>query len=597
MASTSIPARAYCSPSGVVLLAFHWKSPAGKPLFGFSIKRTPGFYDPNSGMQLPFNWLPNRLNFFGPLDEDASSNVAPIQKFMWWDARFHPEQDGGKKFVYDIIPMTGTAEALEPVPNVRGKVTLTFPAREDQSIATWFNRPFVSSQAFSRLLQRYGVDSNAKLSDLSPQQREGILGWLSNGLQDPITQVLAEKANVDGAVYHFTDTQWLMPAFEKRTPAKTSLVLHWKPEGKTGNKSLANEKFEKALRKNVTFHKRTNIPSLMHDKILVVSKAGKADKVLMGSANFTTGALTSQANVLHVWSNPKLAAAYLDRIKLLQNDMGKSTKKKPGLPAQWSAPIALGGGATVRAFFPPEPGTKKENGPGQSVLPIAEAVKKAKSSIVFCFFSSTDEGVRNACLDAAKRGLMMYGLVNKIPKNPPKNTPQNKASIELFQHSKKSSDIVGAASLLSQVPEGWLREIFNFGAGDKAPAKGKGKAPSPPDVHVHHKFILIDGETDHPVLYTGSANISSNSAYSNDENLLEIRGARALSAVYLAEFMRLYEHYRFRFVSNRDEKAAKGAKKNARKKLRLDDTGLKWFKKYFAAASPESRAAKRLAGA
>ena len=591
MATTNIPARAYCSPSGVVLLAFYWKPPANKPFFGFSIKRTPGFYDTNSGLQLPFNWLPNRLNFHGPLDEDSPSSVAPIQKFMWWDARFHPKEDGGKKFVYDVIPITGSSDSLEPVPNVRGRVTVTFPAREEQGIGTWFNRPFVSSQAFSRLLQRFGVDTKSRLSDLSPEQREGILGWLSNDIQDAVFAVLKEKGNVDGAIYHFSDTQWLKPAFEKRSRTKTSVVLHWKPEGTTGHKTLANQDFEKKLRKNVTFFKRTKVPSLMHDKILVVSPSGKAQKVLMGSANFTTGALTSQANVLHIWSFPKLAQAYLDRVKLLQAD----PSKRQGLPAEWSQPINLKGGGSVRVFFPPEPGEKKTKGPGQSVVPISEAVKKAKSSVVFCLFSSTDDGVRNACLAAGKRGLMMYGLVNQISNNPPKNTPQNKAKVELFQHSKTSSDIVGAASLLSQVPEGWLREIFSFGVGDKAVAEGNGgKRSSVPEVHIHHKFVLIDGETDHPILYTGSANISSNSAYHNDENLLEIRGARALSAIYLAEFMRLYEHYRFRFLSDRDAKKKKAGTK--KKVLRLDDTGRKWFKRFFMAGSPESRSTKRLAG-
>lgn len=595
MPATNIPARAYCSPSGVVLLAFHWKPPANTPFFGFSIKRTPGFYDPNSGLQLAFNWLPNRLNFHGPLDEDAPSSVAPIQKFMWWDARFRPKQDAGKKFVYDIAPMGGSADALKPVPNVRGRVTITFPAREEQAIATWFNRPFVSSQAFSRLLQRYGVEPNAKLNDLSPQQREGILGWLANDIPEAIVELLKEKGTINGAIYHFTDTQWLKPAFQKRSRPTTSIALHWKPEGKTGHKVLANEDFRGKLGKNVTFHKRTAIPSLMHDKILVLSASDKAKKVLMGSANFTTGALTSQANVLHVWNYPALAQVYLERVKLLQADKGK----RDHLPAQWSDPIKLNSGATARVFFSPEPGTKKSNGPGQSITPIIEAIKKAKTSVVFCLFSSTDDGVRNACLGAAKRGLMMYGLVNQISNNPPKNTKANKAKIELFQHSKKTYDIVGSASLLSQVPEGWLREIFTFGAGDKAAAKVKDpKQGTVPEVHIHHKFILIDGETDHPVLYTGSANISSNSAYSNDENTLEIRGAKGLSAVYLAEFMRLYEHYRFRFVSDRQAKAAK--KKGAagkRKPLRLDDTGHKWFKKYFTPGTPESRSAKRLAGA
>lgn len=588
---STLPARAYSSPSGVVLLAFYWKPPKNTPFFGFSIKRTPGFYDPNSGLQLPFNWLPNRLNFHGPLDEDAASNIAPIQKFMWWDARFHPKEDAGKKFTYEIRPISGSAESLQPVPGVIGRVNLTFPSREDGAIATWFNRPFVSSQAFSRLLQSTGADPKSKLADLTPEQREKILGWLSNDLQDAVVDFIHPKNRIDGAIYHFSDTQWLKPAFAQREKSKTSITLHWKKEGKT-KKIFANEEFKKKLSKNIQFHERTKIPSLMHDKILIVSSKNgdkkKAQKVLMGSANFTTGALTSQANVLHVFSVPALAQLYLDRVELLAKDTPKGKGKSNGLTAEWSKPIRLTGGGTVRVFFPPEPGDKKSKGAGQSVLPIAEAVKKAKSSVLFCYFSSTDQGVQKACFDAAKRGLMMYGLVNQIAGNEPAPGPGKEVSVALFHRSRTQSDIVGAASLLSGAPPGWLREIFSLGAGDKPPSKGK-KKDYVPEVHIHHKFILVDGETKNPVLFVGSANISSNSAYKNDENLLEIRGAKALSQIYLAEFMRLYEHYRFRFVSRRDSKG------KTPKPLRLDDTGRKWFTKYFKAGTPEARSVKRLA--
>jgi phosphatidylserine/phosphatidylglycerophosphate/cardiolipin synthase-like enzyme len=65
---------------------------------------------------------------------------------------------------------------------------------------------------------------------------------------------------------------------------------------------------------------------------------------------------------------------------------------------------------------------------------------------------------------------------------------------------------------------------------------------------VHHKFIVIDAEGANPVVYTGSANMSRNSEQYNDENLLEIRDAR-IAAIYLAEFLRLYEHYRARALS------------------------------------------------
>ena len=71
-------------------------------------------------------------------------------------------------------------------------------------------------------------------------------------------------------------------------------------------------------------------------------------------------------------------------------------------------------------------------------------------------------------------------------------------------------------------------------------------APGAPPVTIHHKFIIIDAETDTPTIYTGSANMSDASQHSNDENLLEIKGDKKLAAVYMSEFLRLYEHYRAR---------------------------------------------------
>jgi phosphatidylserine/phosphatidylglycerophosphate/cardiolipin synthase-like enzyme len=58
--------------------------------------------------------------------------------------------------------------------------------------------------------------------------------------------------------------------------------------------------------------------------------------------------------------------------------------------------------------------------------------------------------------------------------------------------------------------------------------------------------VFVLRETDSPVLFAGSANMSKSSVNGNDENLLEIKRSRPVAAIYLAEFMRLYEHYRAR---------------------------------------------------
>lgn len=77
-------------------------------------------------------------------------------------------------------------------------------------------------------------------------------------------------------------------------------------------------------------------------------------------------------------------------------------------------------------------------------------------------------------------------------------------------------------------------------------------------MHIHHKFIVIDAQTDNPIIYTGSNNLGNNSTHRNDENLLEIKGSPELAQTYFAEFMRLYEHYRARALWNMAQPAAKG---------------------------------------
>jgi phosphatidylserine/phosphatidylglycerophosphate/cardiolipin synthase-like enzyme len=72
------------------------------------------------------------------------------------------------------------------------------------------------------------------------------------------------------------------------------------------------------------------------------------------------------------------------------------------------------------------------------------------------------------------------------------------------------------------------------------------KSGGPPPIHVHHKFIVIDGDTLDPTIYSGSPNFSAASEQSNDENELEIKGNTRLAQIYVAEFMRLYNHYRAR---------------------------------------------------
>src|SRR5437016_11650775 len=102
MAKASV--KAYASP-GCVFLAFDW--PDGKKhsdFLGFAIRRKPGYTREGQAQ-----FLFNKLDFI-PLTKDSkpkTSDVAPIQKFNWWDGGIDTG-DRGKTFEYTVTPVRGT---------------------------------------------------------------------------------------------------------------------------------------------------------------------------------------------------------------------------------------------------------------------------------------------------------------------------------------------------------------------------------------------------------------------------------------------------------------------------------------------------------
>ena len=301
----------------------------------------------------------------------------------------------------------------------------------------------------------------------------------------------------------------------------------------------------------------------MHDKFLVRRGAGDhAEAVLTGSANLTIPGLCVQANVLHAFESPSLAALYLARQHLLATD--PTLKNTAAANTGWSAPIALAGGQ-ARVFFPPEPKTERV-----SLDTIVNAVRAADSSVIFCCFTPTDLPILNACFEAGDEGRMMFGLVNSVDLPSPGDVSYA-SKIELYHRSQDNRDVMGKGGFTGALtPLGFLQEPGSVPFAD------------PFGVRIHHKFVLIDAETDTPVLYTGSANLSNNSAHQNDENLLEIVGSPQLAHAYLAEFLRLYEHYRARLFFER-------FKSGDFETFKLTPNA-SWAKKYYTPDSPEARA-------
>jgi phosphatidylserine/phosphatidylglycerophosphate/cardiolipin synthase-like enzyme len=550
-----VKVRSYCSPT-LVLLALDWPDGARKDFLGFAISREPGYRN-KDGETEALSWLPNRVGFDGPAAArhvDFPSNTSPLQKFQWWDARID-DPDRGKEFTYTVYPVVGTPDDLHLLKECAVVHKLRIPPPEEKGIGTYFNRAVVSSQAFSK-----------KFGDLDEERLPEALAWLANGLEKVVPSFMSNASNIEGAIYHLTDKWWVRPALHD---VKKASIVYNQTRRDDANAATVEE-LESA--EQVEFLPRTRA-NIMHNKFLVRFEGRTPVAVLAGSANFTTEGLATQANVLHTFKSEKLARLYLDRKTLLADDPTISETAKE---AGWSKPVSVGD-AKVSVFFPPEPKKGRE-----SLDRVVEAVQRAKQSVMFCLFSPTDEELRDAIFDAADDGKMMFGLINSISERvdedeEPSNAAE-KAKVEIYHRSRDHKDVF-AHDLYpnDSAPDGFWFETSNLpGAGSKFP------------VYIHHKFVIIDAETDKPTVFTGSANMSGNALYRNDENLLQITGSPRLAAIYLAEFLRLYEHYRARATWNRYM-----AGRTRTYKLQPDN---RWTGKAYKKGSPEYKSRINMAG-
>jgi phosphatidylserine/phosphatidylglycerophosphate/cardiolipin synthase-like enzyme len=579
-----VNARAYLSPT-LVLLAMDWPDGETRQDFlGFAIRRTPGFIDFNTGVVAASSMLPNRISFDGPPpagQPDFPSDVAPIQKFMWWDARLDGST-AGDSLTYDITPVCGVPGALQPIVEDTRSLTVLLPTHVEFGIGTWFNRAVMSSQAFSRKLRSFNVPPG----QLTPAQALELRQWLANGMETPVPDFVGPDApafdSVVGAIYHLTDKVWIVPALQA-TMTNKSIGLVFDAD----DPAVSADALDTLTQ--AQFFPRDRL-AIMHNKFLVAgdelqnAEQAAPKRLTCGSANYTTQGLTAQANLVHTFASAELARLYFDRFELLKTNPTKTnTTKHVG----WSTTVSVGD-AGVRVFFSPEKG--QPGSPSISIETIVANIHAATSSVIFCLFTPTDEQLRQACFSVGDAGKMMFGLVNNIKRTQPGVTPTTTgnipadqlAALELFHRSRNQKDTIGAEFFdAALTPPGFETEINVF----------PGETPPPfPPVIVHHKFIVIDAETDSPVIYTGSANMSGNSVFNNDENLLEIKGSSRLAQIYLAEFLRLYEHYRARASFIRFKRSNLPASL-AGFALRPDRS---WAKKHYTVGSPEFKARVRM---
>lgn len=521
---------------GSSLLAFNLDKKLTKNLAGFAIKRTaPGGKS---------TYIPNRLSFASRVTSDTKpeeigghpSSEAPLQKFRWIDI---PEEMQSGEFRYEVTAMQfGKDGKLIAGPSV--EVGLEIEPRKTGQFEFGYTRGYLSSQAYTDLFKNAPIRPAKKtiLYDTKPYAKQyEWLGYHARKLVfDFVDECVKDKSiTVDLFAYDLDEPDFLraMQKLGKRLRAYLdNAPLHTK----AGALEIdAHQMLVKSA--GAANVKQGHFQRFAHNKVLIQKKNGRAVKVLTGSANFSVRGLYVQANNILVFADPQTAGLYETYFEQVFTDAGKF--KSSDFAKVWHDVEATGLPKLSVCFSPHKKST-------DSLQRVADAISAAKSSVIFAVMELAGGGAVMDELKAlpAKQKMFSYGMT------------QTSGGIKVYKPGESTGQIVPFEYLQGKVPPPFQDE-YSGGAG----------------IVIHDKFVVVDFNTDNPVVFTGSSNLAAGGEQQNGDNLLAIYDP-AVAAAYAVEAIRLVDHYHFR-------SQMKGASEQVPISLQGPDAKVKWWQPYY----------------
>jgi phosphatidylserine/phosphatidylglycerophosphate/cardiolipin synthase-like enzyme len=490
--------------------------------------------------------------------ETFSTRYHPVQSFQWCDYTVR----SGRKYTYTIVALYGDATNLVSKNEV--KVTVTTEVIEGKTHSAYFNRGSVATQEYARRFE------NKPPSEAG----EGAYEWLSRGLLEALLAFIRRAKDgwsIHGAVYEF---QWpavlnaLKEAHENGVRVKVlfdniEAYQDGKPKGpwKNNRDAIAKAKIKQLCKG------RAN-GKLMHNKFFVLSENGTPKAVWTGSTNLSENGIFGHSNLGHVVEDGDIAQAFLDYWDRLNDDPAVADEYReanmvasPAPPKPWKA-------ATTAVFSPR--GTKLD-----SLEWYAKIAAGAEAALLMTFAFGMHSSFKKVY--RTDDDVLRIALLEKEGNNP-KTLEQDKKDIQDIRNRPNVVVAIGNR-IVTNAFDRWLSEMSKLS----------------PNVHVywiHTKYMLVDPLGKSPTIVTGSANFSTASTDTNDENMLVIRGNKRIADIYFGEYIRLYTHYAFReAVKWAVEKQKLGKPQDWQPQYLVDDD--KWMKPYFDPKDTSGRYTRR----
>jgi phosphatidylserine/phosphatidylglycerophosphate/cardiolipin synthase-like enzyme len=159
---------------------------------------------------------------------------------------------------------------------------------------------------------------------------------------------------------------------------------------------------------------------------------------------------------------------------------------------------------------------------------VFDLMHKARRAILFLVFQS---GQPSIVTEAAKIARQNENLFVHGASTDPKAAQQFNSTVLTHRGADTvfNAGSVAASAIKDQFGQ-WQKELLSAG-----------------HAIIHDKIVVIDPFDADCIVVTGSHNLGYRASYNNNENLVIVKGNRALAAAYAAHVMDVYDHYRWRY--------------------------------------------------
>ncbi|MEP7377682.1 MAG: phospholipase D-like domain-containing protein [Chitinophagaceae bacterium] len=447
----------------------------------------------------------------------------PIQSFTWEDFSSYPDND----YTYHFTPLYN-----DPTNITRGQtISVNVHTEQDWKAddhSIFFNRGVASSQAYAM-----------KFGNENPDNREGAYEWLSRGLKEAIIAFIKKAQNGDtlyGCFYEFRNDEILTALKEAAENGANLHIIydakdneHTDPDtGKLIDSFPKVENEEAIIRvgldqlANVELIPRDRNKSyLSHNKFMILEKAGQLQSIWTGSTNISKGGIFGQANVGHSVEDPQVAAQYKSYWDLLKAQPASGNLKAGNEQIQNNLVDVNNIPQGITCIFSPRRNI-------DMLKFYADLLDSAQSCCCITLAFNVHEFFQTALSDNTTAGPLTFLLLEK-----------DDTSISDYVYKNNVVKAVGSYIGENQLYK-WVRETSTNSLQLNTHV-----------MFIHTKFLLKDPLSADPIVVTGSANFSKSSTDTNDENMLIIRGSKRVADIYFTEFLRLFNHYYFRWIVRR----------------------------------------------